>query len=386
MPSSETTTTLLMDLVSAGDPQADASSRIAALKRQQKKMKKRRSSSLTSIDTAHTSTEEEEDEESQQQQEADAISELVLLQEPKTSSSVDLSCNAKEEGDDDDEEITCNSEVEAKDETVLTERLLKALSLERQQQSEQEREEPPSPTPKSVRFLQGGNHSQILYPEKLNPEELRLLKETSVSSFPASSPLTTENKVQRRVSFGHMNVHEFPCVLGDHPAVQSGGPPIRLEYSSSNDNECTTNDKNDSAAANPVYSYTLPVEDYEFNRPQRRTLPQLRIPADTRRQWMLSTETQQAVQKAERQVQKSQRQRAATRLLQEFEEWSLAHECVRRQGQKWWNRRKGNKSKRDENHVLAEEWNRRYKEQQRAAQRERLLQRQMLHKSESAAF
>ena len=198
------------------------------------------------------------------------------------------------------------------------------------------------------------------------------------------------------VRFGHLGVHEFPCGLGDHPAVQSGGPPIRLEYNYAEESNGTSTTKEPTTtrtptAANPVYSYTIPIEDYEFNRPRRRTLAELLVPADTRRQWLLQEQSIDAADlaRAERSVQRVQRQRHASQMLQQWEEWQLAHEAIRR----WWQRRRlfkkssgwnnnnNNSSQGDANTIVAHDWCRQYKEQKLAESRERRLQ-----KAKSATF
>ena len=118
------------------------------------------------------------------------------------------------------------------------------------------------------------------------PNTTIILNQASAAVVVGSTRSEDPHQPDRVVRFGHLSVHEFPCGLGDHPSVSSG-PPIRLEYNGTHQEVETTVRTRSTATANPVYSYTIPVEDYEFSRPLRRTLPELLVPAATRRQWLL---------------------------------------------------------------------------------------------------
>lgn len=90
----------------------------------------------------------------------------------------------------------------------------------------------------------------------------------------------SEKKIVR---FGMLDVWEFPVTLGDNPSVAWGGPPIRLDYG-------------DYETAVPVQHYQHPVEAFEQGKKGTpRGSLELRIPATTRREWILSNRSSNPV-------------------------------------------------------------------------------------------
>jgi len=443
------TTATLQDLVSSGDKDAEKK-KAAAAAATMEKFKKRRSSSTSSVETARTSAEEDYEEDEDNNETRIVLSKLQQLIEEDCSMKPQPPVSATT-NDDSPEQISNNNNnnnntdysdknqtnqqqktdtVKADDELAAS--LLQTLTLletpppppiVQEPSSEEDLKDlstaplsPSSEAKKAVRFQPQDGGVAVLYPEKLCSQYEEHAAESSADVLtPPATPTDPKEviKLQRKVSFGHMSVHEFPCALGDHPSVTDGGPPIRLEYgggdgcttsttsfssgaaeaangasNNSNSNHSSSSSSTHSAPpANPVYSYTIPVEDYEFSRPTRRTLPQLRVPADTRRQWLRQAEcavTPEEMKRAERAVQRTQRQRHVSTLLQEVEEWQLAHQACQRKVRRWWrNRRHNRRSKHgnddnggDDNAVdmerVAEEWYQQYKQQKLAERRERM--------------
>mmetsp|Transcript_37650 Transcript_37650/g.82470 ORF Transcript_37650/g.82470 Transcript_37650/m.82470 type:complete len:503 (+) Transcript_37650:446-1954(+) len=72
----------------------------------------------------------------------------------------------------------------------------------------------------------------------------------------------------RRVSFGNIEIKEYPRAIGDNPSVSSGGPPVSL-------------------GRKPVSAFTLKVEDYETLRTShRRSREEMLLPPDIREDWL----------------------------------------------------------------------------------------------------
>jgi len=242
-----------------------------------------------------------------------------------SSSSVDTAPTASEEDEDDSE---------AEQDEKLFERLVfKALETNDLM--------PPPPTPfkkeKSVRFLHA--NGDVLYPFKPFPPKL-------------TSAQAAQREQDCRVRFGKITVHEFAPTLGDHPDVTGGGPPICLDY----------NDMD------RVHTHTVSVQDYEWNRGRRRSVQQLRVPAHTRRFWLLKEqhgparrECGERMREAERAAQRIQRQRARSRALQGLEGCTALQQKLARQVKKL----SKNNNKREENQAAAQEWNRKYKQEKK---------------------
>jgi hypothetical protein len=138
------------------------------------------------------------------------------------------------------------------------------------------------------------------------------LPEDASTSIESGSALCQKRRIGTKkrssVSFGLLHVHEFPVVLGDNPAVQFGGPPIRLDY-----------------ATGPEDSTVLGVDEYERQRGDRRSLAELRVPATMRRQWVGRDRA------LERQVVITQYQRRRTANAKtEWDAWHYALERMHR--------------------------------------------------------
>jgi hypothetical protein len=91
---------------------------------------------------------------------------------------------------------------------------------------------------------------------------------------------------RQRISFGAVHIVQFWPQLGDHPFVSSGcpialGEPIILEDG---------DDENTNRNNNANYTTVVDMESYEQQRPshQRRRSYQLRIPAEERRDMLLT--------------------------------------------------------------------------------------------------
>lgn len=54
--------------------------------------------------------------------------------------------------------------------------------------------------------------------------------EATISSRQRQQQPLKKPKNERRVSFGQLEIYEFPSVLGDNPCVKSGGAPVTLGW------------------------------------------------------------------------------------------------------------------------------------------------------------
>ena len=70
-----------------------------------------------------------------------------------------------------------------------------------------------------------------------------------------------------RVRFSTVEFQEYPIILGDNPAVSSG-PPLTIDWT-------------------PMSKKSVPLEDYERMRSQRRSAGQMSIPQTIRRELLL---------------------------------------------------------------------------------------------------
>lgn len=126
-------------------------------------------------------------------------------------------------------------------------------------------------------------------------------------------------KEKKTVSFGTIQVRNYPIVLGNHPASLFG-PSIQLgwDYYYENDNDCTTQQS---------------LDDYER---QRRTIPQLFIKVTKRQDMLLAAGfTTDDIQVAMQQKQIVQQQRAASSSSTLWQSWRKQQRAaVRRQRMK----------------------------------------------------
>lgn len=152
----------------------------------------------------------------------------------------------------------------------------------------------------------------------------------------SSSTRTSEgSKIPRSVSFGTLHVREFPVAMGDNPSVQSGGPPIRLEYKIQQE------------------EYIVPVHEYEEQRDERRKQAELRVPASLRRDWVGHDPT------VEQQVALQRRQRSHSVAMHEWDDWHYTMERVMRGVSKRFRKKKPDVSP-------ADQWCRQYEKERKA--------------------
>lgn len=89
------------------------------------------------------------------------------------------------------------------------------------------------------------------------------LGQTMTSSH-ASYPEYDDSSSTRCISFGVVEIKEYPCALGDNPSCTSGGPPLSLGW-------------------RPLSAQKLDLEDYETHRVfSRRKKEQMRVPPNMR--------------------------------------------------------------------------------------------------------
>lgn len=88
-------------------------------------------------------------------------------------------------------------------------------------------------------------------------------KASSTRPSPPKRSHSTATRDEKHVSFATISVREYKQELGDHPCC-SGGPPVSLGW------EYTESPK-------------VQVEEYEAERPRRRTRGSLRLSFETRR-------------------------------------------------------------------------------------------------------
>mmetsp|Transcript_3757 Transcript_3757/g.7708 ORF Transcript_3757/g.7708 Transcript_3757/m.7708 type:complete len:230 (-) Transcript_3757:22-711(-) len=92
------------------------------------------------------------------------------------------------------------------------------------------------------------------------------LEEDYSESTSTDSPLRIRRS--SRVSFTNLEIRSYPVIIGDHPCCTLGcSVSLGWEYESSG---------------------LLSLEDYEAERPQRRSLVDLRLSAEQRQDWLLA--------------------------------------------------------------------------------------------------
>ena len=134
---------------------------------------------------------------------------------------------------------------------------------------------------------------------------------TSTTDSLAITP-TTEEVERRGVTFDSIEVREYARCLGNNPAT-TNGPPLSIDWPYSK-----------------VGRFAL--EEYEEQRPPRRIANEMMIPASLRESIILeqtdATKTLISAMKSE--VQAVRHRRQLTVAMQEFEEWTLVFESLRR--------------------------------------------------------
>jgi hypothetical protein len=115
------------------------------------------------------------------------------------------------------------------------------------------------------------------------PLQDKEVTEDSLLCSPPSSPKMTRAKT---VKFGNLRIREHTVVLGDHPCC-SAGCPLELGWEHESETE-------------------LALDDYETNRPERRSRKELRKTWLERRE-MLSEYSDGDVRRSNRKLQRSRR-------------------------------------------------------------------------------
>lgn len=97
-----------------------------------------------------------------------------------------------------------------------------------------------------------------------------------------TSKKCTSKTQSHSVSFSDVQVQEYPLVLGDNPSC-SEGLPLSLGWVPSN-------------------SYTLQLDQYEDNRPERRTFREMKMTAVVRKNILLENSTSEDLRRVERRI------------------------------------------------------------------------------------
>eukprot|EP00339_Tiarina_fusa_P014880 CAMPEP_0117019836 /NCGR_PEP_ID=MMETSP0472-20121206/15160_1 /TAXON_ID=693140 ORGANISM="Tiarina fusus, Strain LIS" /NCGR_SAMPLE_ID=MMETSP0472 /ASSEMBLY_ACC=CAM_ASM_000603 /LENGTH=225 /DNA_ID=CAMNT_0004724891 /DNA_START=22 /DNA_END=699 /DNA_ORIENTATION=+ len=117
---------------------------------------------------------------------------------------------------------------------------------------------------------------------------------------------------KRRVTFGRIELREYSRCLGNNPAT-THGPPLSLGWS-----------------YNKTGTYDM--EQYEEARPPRRVTNQMLVPGSVRELILLeqASVTKKQIQAVEQEVKAVRHRRQLTVAMQEFENWHVAAEFVKR--------------------------------------------------------
>jgi hypothetical protein len=148
------------------------------------------------------------------------------------------------------------------------------------------------------------------------PEETAA--ETEVPTLAPESDGAAETReddntpAQRRVSFGCIELREYSRCLGENPAT-THGPPLSLGWSYTK-------------------TGTYDLEKYEEGRPPKRATNQMLVPGSVREKILLeqASVTKRQIQAVEQEVKAARHRRQLTVAMQEFENWHIAAEFVKR--------------------------------------------------------
>lgn len=141
----------------------------------------------------------------------------------------------------------------------------------------------------------------------------------------------------KSVSFRNVEIREYKVILGDNPAVRSGGPPVQIDWT-------------------PLSSCTLSVEDHQASRDNTDERPRCggkSMPAD-RISYLLEEYCSSEIQKAQSEARKVQQFRLHHK-RDGFEAFRLLMEKVARKLRK--------KQSEVAKPGSAEEWVKRYKQE-----------------------
>mmetsp|Transcript_51987 Transcript_51987/g.62535 ORF Transcript_51987/g.62535 Transcript_51987/m.62535 type:complete len:208 (-) Transcript_51987:159-782(-) len=109
-----------------------------------------------------------------------------------------------------------------------------------------------------------------------------------------------ENDSRQRVCFGHVQIREYPNVLGDNPSCSSG-LPLTLDWKYAE-------------------FRTVPLDDYEYHRGPRRMTNQLKMTAEMRKNILMSNEGETSVsadevRRAERKLYRERKKKCSQRFF-----------------------------------------------------------------------
>jgi len=142
---------------------------------------------------------------------------------------------------------------------------------------------------------------------------------------------TRESNAERyTVSFHQVQIREYSRCLGDHPEARSG-PPLSIIWDYM-DETCTD------------------VEEYERNRPLRRSLEQMAVPSKLRREMLLNETDSTAVEieQVMKEAKKERDRRLLSMVIEEFEGCMIAVETICR---RWRRFRKGISKKKEQDQL-----------------------------------
>uniref|UniRef100_A0A6U3NW40 Uncharacterized protein n=1 Tax=Ditylum brightwellii TaxID=49249 RepID=A0A6U3NW40_9STRA len=105
-----------------------------------------------------------------------------------------------------------------------------------------------------------------------------------------------KKKIKRQTSFGDVTIRDYGMIIGDHPCC-SYGPPVTLDWEYYEHTSCS-------------------LDDYEYNRPRRRSLRQMNLNYYKRKELLqLAGANKGEIKAATKAVNHTRRQRSLTRSL-----------------------------------------------------------------------
>jgi hypothetical protein len=130
-------------------------------------------------------------------------------------------------------------------------------------------------------------------------------------SFLDEEPVTPKTRT-RSVSFDRIEIREYSRCLGNNPAT-THGPPLSIDWAY---NEAGT----------------FPLDDYETTRPPRRISQQMLVPGFVREEILMdqTDATKRQMNATITAIKLDRHRRQMTIAMQEFEEWHIALETIRR--------------------------------------------------------
>jgi hypothetical protein len=128
----------------------------------------------------------------------------------------------------------------------------------------------------------------------------------SSSSFSSSSPTAASPDIatmtnKKIVKFDYINFQEHAVILGDNPGVQTGGPPVTIDWE-------------------PLRQYQLNLDQYEKAMGTRRSIQELRMPATVRQELLQDDCCMSEMKEAVKAAHKIKSQRQFTMTMAESSE------------------------------------------------------------------